>query len=160
MIRITGSGQHIGSGPISFSYLYLERTRGALGQLFRPKAITLDTRKLQISGDLASLAGTAYTKATIEFRFFGDCIVYTVEGRIKPGRRTWAGFSLALGLLIAEAWLWPRYAEIVMAFTIARWIGFAATAWYLGTFLYFAVATRRQVLGAIKCVCNALERHD
>ncbi|MFZ4809616.1 MAG: hypothetical protein ACOYLQ_20365 [Hyphomicrobiaceae bacterium] len=146
MIRITGSGQMIGSGPIAFADTYLERTREALGQIFRRRAMTPDGRKLRICGDLVSPAGTAYTAATIEFRFLGDCIVYDVDGRIAPGPRTWAGIALALALLIAEAWLLPRSAEIIVAATITKWLGLAATAWYLVTFVLFALNTRRRLL--------------
>lgn len=159
MIRITGSGQTIGSGPIAFADLYLERTRDALAQLFRRRAMTCDGRKLRICGDLASPTGTAHTTAAIEFRFLGDCIVYDIEGRITPGLRTWGGLALALGLLIAEAWLLPRSAEIALASTVARWLGLAATAWYLATFVLFALRTRRRMLAAVRDVCAALEHH-
>ena len=160
MIRITGSAQHIGPGPIAFADVYLERTCEALGRLFRRRAMTPDGRTLRISGDLLFPAGTAYTTANVEFRFIGDCIVYNVDGRITLGLRTWAGFVFSLGLGIAEALLLPRPAEIMTELTIAKWLGVAATAWYLSTFLYFATATRRRVLTAVQRVCKELERHD
>jgi hypothetical protein len=116
-------------------------------------------RTLRINGDLLRPAGTAYTVATIEFRFLGDCIVYTVEGRIKLGLRTWAGLWLALGLLIADAWLLPRTDEIVLASTITKWLGVTATGWYITTFVGFALRTRRQLLTIVRDVCIALERH-
>ncbi len=159
MIRITGSGQTISSGPIAFADLYIERTRDALAQLFRRRALTYDGRKLRICGDLMSPAGTAYTTATIEFRFLGDCIIYNVNGLITPGPRTWAGIALAIGLLISEAWLLPRSADIVLASTIAKWLGLAATAWYFASFALFAFRTRRRVLATVREVCTALERH-
>lgn len=119
-----------------------------------------DGRILRINGDLASPTGTAYTSATIEFRFLGDCIVYEVEGQIKPGPRTWVGIWLAFGLLIAEAWLLPRTTEIVSASAIARWFGLAATTWYIATFVYFALRTRQRLLAIVRDVCTALEHHD
>lgn len=160
MIRITASAQHVGPGPIAVTDVYLERIREVLERLYRGHAITLDGRRLCISGDLLFPAGTAYTTATVEFRFLGDCIVYNVDGRIIPGHRAWAGFVLSLGLSIGEVLLWPRSVDIMIELTIAKWLGVAATGWYLTTFLYFAVVTRRQVVTAVQRVCKELERHD
>jgi len=160
MIRITGSGQTIGPGPIAILDLYLDPTREALGQLFRRRAITNDGRRLTIAGDLKTLAGTAYTKATIEYRFLGDCIIYYVRGSIAPGPRAWVGIVLAASVLIAETLMLPGPTEINLASAIAKWFGLAATAWYLATFASYAFYTRRMLLAKVREVCAALEHHE
>lgn len=117
-------------------------------------------RKLVLRGDISSIKGTAFTTATIEFRFVGDCIAFEVDGRIEPGNRAWIGLGLAIGLQFTEAWLPSQSGALLAHSEVLRWLCLAISLWYLTSFPYFAILIRRQILAAAKDACTELEKHE
>ncbi len=160
MFRIAEYGQSVGVGPIGFTDKYIETVSSILASRFNKSSIRTEGRKLVLRGDISSFRGTSFTTVAIEYRFVGDFVAFEVDGWIEIGFRAWTGVAMAVGIQFAEAWF-PLHAGALLAFSeVLRGLCIASSAWYLLSFPYFALLTRREILAAVKDACAALEKHD